>query len=83
MIRWQSDFNIPDSTVQLAVTVIRVDSFRQIGNDTMIEVRMTDETGEILVKGYEQLLTGAYQDLASIYEAISPEFSPSELIPDV
>lgn len=80
MIIWQSNFNIPDSTVQLAVAYIRIVSYQVRNGQTIVNLLMTGESEDIVVKEYEQTLDGEIDDHRSIYEKILPDFSPSSLI---
>ena len=81
MIRWESNFNIPDSTVQVAVAYVRVVSHEIKNSETLIRVVITGEVEDVVIKEYDQTLAGQFSDIGSIYEEIMPEFMPSSLVP--
>lgn len=80
MIRWQSNFNIPDVTVQLAVAYVKVLGFKNVGSTSTVDIEITDELGDVIVKQYQQHFDKAFNSNEDIYLEILPEFNPAELI---
>lgn len=80
MIKWQSNFNIPDATVQLAVAYVKVLSFKNIGSTSIADIEISDESGNTIVKQYQQYFEKTFGSEEEVYLEILPEFNPAELI---
>ena len=83
MIVWQSNFNITDATVQLAVAYVRVMSFKNVGASSIADIAITDDTGDVVVKQYRQSFAKTFQSVEDIYDEILPEFNPARVVLDV
>lgn len=81
MIVWQSNFNIPDATVQLAVAYVIVTGYENVNANSVVTVQITDETKETVVKQYQQSFDRTFNNLDEIYVALQPEFTPSQIVP--
>lgn len=79
-IRWESNFNMQDATVQLAVALVIVVSYENINTSAVANIKITDETGEIVAKEYRQQFTRTFANVDEVYETILPEFSPAEIV---
>lgn len=80
MIKWKCNFNIPDSTVQLAEAFVKVVEYKNINNHSTVDVIITDESGEIVVKEYTQEFLRTFENVDEIYEVLIEEFENAAII---
>jgi hypothetical protein len=77
MIKWNCAFNMPDSAVQLAVAHVTVTDYKNINNRSLVNVKITDETGELSVKDYTEEFARTFGNVDEIYEELQPLFTDS------
>ena len=80
MIKWNCNFNIPDSTVQLSEAFVRVFDFTNANNHSEVNIQITDLSGEVIVKEYTQNFDRTFLNDKEIYEVIITEFQDSEIV---
>lgn len=80
MIKWNCNFNIPDSTVQLNEAFVKVVDFTNVNDHSEVNIQITDQSGEILVKEYKQNFNRTFLNDKEIYEVIITEFQDSEIV---
>lgn len=83
MIKWNSNFNIPDSAIQIANVHIKIISYETDGKSTIAKVSMTDETGEITVKEYQQTFDRSFTSKNDIYLHMLEQFNGAKIEYDV
>lgn len=79
-IKWESNFNIPDATVQLATALVIVISYENTNTTAVATINITDETGEIIAKQYQQQFDKTFANIDEIYYEILPEFNPAVIV---
>lgn len=82
MIKWNCNFNIDESTVQLDVALIRLLSNKIINDQTEIEILITDQTGNIVVKQIKQLIDTPINNVDAIYKYLLTQYLNSTIIPE-
>jgi hypothetical protein len=80
MIKWNCNFNIPDSTVQLAEAFVKVVEYKNINNHSTVDVIITDESGEVVVKEYTQEFDRTFENVDEIYEVLVEEFEDAVIL---
>lgn len=80
MIKWNCNFNIPNSTVQLAEAFIKVVDYKNINNNSFVDIIISDETGNIIVKEYSQKFEKNFNNIDEVYEELLLLFENSKLI---
>jgi hypothetical protein len=80
MIKWNSNFNIPDSTVQLAEAFIKVVDYKNINNHSIVNVSITDEIGDVVIKEYTKEFDRTFENVDEIYEELLLDYENSEII---
>jgi hypothetical protein len=80
MIKWNCNFNIPDSTVQLAEAFVKVVEYKNINNHSTVDVIITDESGEVVVKEYTQEFDRTFENVDEIYEVLIQEFEDAVIV---
>jgi hypothetical protein len=80
MIKWNCNFNIPDSTVQLAEAFVKVVEYKNINNHSTVDVIITDESGEVVVKEYTQEFDRTFENVDEIYEVLVEEFEDAVIV---
>lgn len=79
MIIWNCNFNIPDSTVQLATGFIHVVSYENINSTAMANIKITDDTGNIIVKEYQKTFNKTFENIKEVYNELLLDFTDAEL----
>lgn len=74
MIKWNCNFNIPDSTVQLAEAFVKVVEYKNINNHSTVDVLITDESGEVVVKEYTKEFNRTFENVDEIYEVLTGDY---------
>lgn len=80
MIKWNCAFNIPDSTVQLAEAYIKVTDYKNINDHSTVNVIITDETENVIVKEYTQEFNRTFDNVDEIYEEIILDYENSQIV---
>lgn len=80
MIKWNCNFQIPDSTIQVGVAYIVVESFENRVSNCKVKIKIVDDTQEILIKEEEKIIDGLYNDENEIYFILLPEYPDSEIV---
>lgn len=80
MIKWNCSFNIPDSTIQVAEAFIKVVDYQNINNHSTVNIIMTDETGDILIKEYVKEYSRTFANTDEIYEELLLDYENAEII---
>ena len=82
MIKWECNFNIPDSSVQISACLIRVSKYVNYDNYSMVDIIITDETGEIVAKEYVERIDRIFENEIQIYEFLLTKFDNSIIVID-
>lgn len=80
MIKWNCAFNIPDSTIQISEAFIKVNEFNNVNDYCVVNISITGETEEILIKNYDKNYARKFSNEDEIYEELLKEFNNSVLI---
>lgn len=88
MIKWQSNFNIPDSTVQTAETLIIIESYKNLTSSCVAEFFMTDGQKTIVdgeehynvFKRYTKTFDSRMENEDQIYEAELLSYKDAEIV---
>jgi hypothetical protein len=81
MIQWHCNFNLPDSIVQLDYAYIKVIEYLNINQRSEALIRISDYSGDVIIREYRQNFDRTFQNEIEIYEEIMAEFDNSILIP--
>lgn len=80
MIKWNCNFNIADSTIQLAEAFVKVVDYKNINTHSIVNIIITDVTGEILVKEYSQEFQRTFENVDEIYEELLLDYENVEIV---
>lgn len=80
MIKWNCNFNIIDSTIQTSTAMIIIDKFQNRATNCKVYVKIMDESMEILIKSYEQIIEGIFNDEYEIYPILLNDFVDAEIV---
>lgn len=80
MIKWNCNFNIPNSTIQTSLAVVVIDSFENRITNCKVFVKIFDENKEIVIKEYEKIIDGIYNDADEIYSVLINDFDNAEIV---
>jgi len=80
MIRWNTNFQIEDASIQVGVALIEVTEYKNINDTCVINIKMTDETNQYTVKEYKLTQNRNYNNLDEIYLDLVSSFDNSEII---
>ena len=80
MIKWNCNFNIPDSTVQLAEAFIKVVDYKNINTHSMANIIISDESENILIKEYLQEFQRTFENVDEIYEELLLNYENAEIV---
>lgn len=80
MIKWYCNFNIEESTVQLAEAFVKIENYLNINNHSIVTIIISDETGNVIVKEYEKNYERTFNNTDEVYEELIHDFPDSELI---
>ena len=80
MIKWQSNFEIQDSALQLGTAWVTVDSYETVDGVTTVQVKIADDTGENIAKQYAKTYDRTFANLQEIYAELVKDFDPAEVI---
>lgn len=80
MIKWNCAFQIPDATVQLDVAYIHIVSFKNVGSTCVVNIKMTNDVGDVIVKEYLEVLNKNYTTEEEIYLDLVNNFADAEVV---
>ena len=80
MIKWNCNFSIPDSTIQVDVAFIKVMNYKNVNDNSIVDVIITDETGNISIKEYSKEYTRTFSNIDEIYEELIKDYENVEII---
>lgn len=78
MIKWNCNFQIPNSTVQLAIVFIKINTFENAGNECNIVLSFEDEQFN-KIKDESLTIAGNYNTLSEIYIQLLGVYPNSEI----
>lgn len=80
MIKWESNFQIEDVSMQLFETYVRVAQFTNMSTSCVVKFNLTDESGDNVVKSYSKTYDRTFANEIEIYEHALPEFTPAVIV---
>jgi len=80
MIKWNCAFQIPDSTVQLAEAFVSIVEVKQINANTLVLIKIADESGNTVVKEYEKIFNKTFNNTEEIYLELINDFENAEIV---
>ncbi len=80
MIKWNCNFNIPDSTIQLNTAFIKVVDYKNINDYSIVDIVITDETGNTTIKEYSKEYTRTVENIDEIYEKLLLDYENVEIV---
>jgi hypothetical protein len=80
MIKWNCNFNIPNSSIQLDVAYITVTDYKVTDDYSIVSIMITDETKEIIVKEYIEKIQKIFNNIDEIYIDLLEQFSNSVIV---
>jgi hypothetical protein len=80
MIKWNCNFNIAESTIQLAEAFVKVVDYENINDHSIVNIIITDVTGEILVKEYSKEYSRTFLNNNEIYEELLLDYENVEIV---
>jgi hypothetical protein len=80
MIKWNSNFNIVDSTIQLAEAFVKVVDYKNINNHSTVNVSIADESGNVIIKEYTKEFARTFENVDEIYEELLLDYEDAEII---
>jgi len=80
MIIWNCAFNIPDSTMQVAEAYVRVVNYKNINAKAAVDVIVTGDTDDVIIKEYRQTFERNFNNEDEIYEELLPDYQPGTII---
>lgn len=80
MIEWKCDFNIPDSTVQLSTAYVKVVDYQNINQTSKVNFVITDFTGDIIIKEFQQEFNRNFHNVEEIYQEVLKDYDNAVII---
>lgn len=80
MIKWNCNFNIPDAHTQLNECLIEVVDYVNGDGTSKASLKLTDISGETVVKEYEMEFEREFLSKQEIYQEILPEFEDAVIV---
>jgi hypothetical protein len=80
MIKWECNFNIPDSTSQLDIAYVKIVDYKTINERTEVNLQICDVTGDIVVKEYQKEFHRTFQNTDELYEEIVKDYENSVIV---
>jgi hypothetical protein len=80
MIKWNCNFQIPDSSTQLDVAVIVIESFKNIGNTCVVTFNLMNDLQEYIVKTYTKTFDQRFENEDSIYAVEVNQYQDSIIV---
>lgn len=79
-IKWNANFQIEDSTVQLGEAFIRVVKFQNVDSACNVEYMITDESEETMAKYVRQTFDRTFANETEVYNQLITEYVDSVLV---
>lgn len=79
-LKWNANFQIEDSTIQLGEAFIRVTAFENVNGQCNVEYMITDVTEQSLVKYVRKTYDRTFANEAEIYGELLTEYENSEIV---
>lgn len=79
-IKWNSNFNIKDSVVQLAEAYIKIIRFQNLNDKAEIEFIITDFNEDVLAKKEIKIFERNFNNETEVYLELLNDFPNSEII---
>ena len=80
MIKWNTNFQIEEASIQVDVAIIEVTGFKNINDTCVLDIKISDETGQYTVKEYKQTQNRNYANLDEVYLDLVSSFSGAEIV---
>lgn len=80
MIRWDCNFNITDSTIQLSHAMIEVPQYKNVNGRSKVDVIITDESKEVVIRSYTREFDRTFANMDEVYEELVKDFSDAAII---
>jgi hypothetical protein len=80
MIEWNCNFALEHSSIQLEIAYVRVVEYININDRSEVFIKITDESGEIVVKEYKKLFNRTFNNDKEIYEELLKDFENSKIL---
>lgn len=80
MIKWNCNFSIEDSTVQVPVAIIKIENYKNSNSTCTVLFNIFDDSETILVKKYERVYSQNFNSDDEIYLVEIKEFQDAELV---
>jgi hypothetical protein len=79
-LKWNANFQIEDSTIQLGEAYIRVVTFQNVNSKCKVEYMITDDAEQALAKYVRKTYERNFANEAEVYEELLTEYENSEII---
>jgi len=79
-IKWNSNFQIEDSTVQCAVAYVHIDSFKVFDSTTDVEIIIRDESETMGIKQYKKIYDKKIENIETLYGLLVSDFADAEIV---
>lgn len=79
MIKWNSNFQIENSMIQLAEAIISIQSFENMGKKCNVTVVITDETLENIARIDSHTIDGNFSNEEDIYPKLLAKYPDSKV----
>jgi hypothetical protein len=80
MIKWNSNFQIPESTTQTAVCFVKINTFVNKSEKCIVDLDYWDEYETWVFKQDQVILDSNFTNEEDIYNALAPQFPDSIVI---
>jgi hypothetical protein len=80
MLKWNCNFSIEDSSIQLNTVVIYVDSFRNVNGNCEVSLVMKDEFNLYTVKEYTYTFNKELTNIDAVYQELLTVYNDSIII---
>lgn len=80
MIKWNCNFNIEDSSVQVDIAYVIIEGFVNRTTNCKVNIKIVDESNQILIKQYDKIIEGIYNDEDEIYPVLLNDFENAEVV---
>ena len=80
MIKWNPNFQIPDSTTQVATCFIKIKTFVNKSGKCIVDLDYWDENETWVFKQDQVILDSNYTNEEDIYNTLAPQFPDSIVI---
>lgn len=80
MIKWNCNFAIEDSSIQLNTVTIYVNSFKNVNGNCEVSLLMTDEFSTYTVKEYTHTFDKELSNTDAVYQELLTVYNDSVII---